>query len=68
MPEAGWFLTEISELRRKARLQLSAGAFANILFQNGILTPEEFARKMDEVAGRWAKQVRRQGRRIRRVE
>lgn len=30
-------------------------AFANILFQKGILSPEEFARKMDEVASRWAK-------------
>ena len=28
-------------------------AFANILFQKGILTPEELARKMDEVAARW---------------
>src|SRR3954469_24865135 len=28
-------------------------AFANILFQKGILTPGELARKMDEVAGRW---------------
>jgi Nitrile hydratase beta subunit len=27
-------------------------AFANILLQKGILTPEELARKMDEVAGR----------------
>jgi len=28
-------------------------AFANILFQKQILTPEELARKMDEVAARW---------------
>ncbi len=28
------------------------GAFANILFQKQILTPEELARKMDEVAAR----------------
>ena len=28
-------------------------AFANILFQKGILTPSELARKMDEVAARW---------------
>src|SRR5450432_470364 len=28
-------------------------AFANILFQKGILTPEALARKMDEVAARW---------------
>jgi hypothetical protein len=27
-------------------------AFANILFQKGIITPEELARKMDEVAAR----------------
>lgn len=27
-------------------------AFANILFQKGILTPEELAKKMDEVAAR----------------
>jgi Nitrile hydratase beta subunit, N-terminal len=27
-------------------------AFANILFQKGILKPEDLARKMDEVAGR----------------
>jgi Nitrile hydratase beta subunit len=27
-------------------------AFANILFRKGILTPEELARKMDEVAAR----------------
>lgn len=30
-------------------------AFANILFQKAILTPEELARKMDEVAGRHSK-------------
>ena len=29
-------------------------AFANILFQKGILTPEELARKMDQVEARWA--------------
>ncbi len=28
-------------------------AFANILFQKGILTPSELARKMDDVAARW---------------
>ncbi len=28
-------------------------AFANILFQKGILTPSELARKMDEVGARW---------------
>ena len=28
-------------------------AFANILFQKGILTPTELARKMDEVAARY---------------
>ena len=28
-------------------------AFANILFQKGILTPTDLARKMDEVAARW---------------
>ena len=28
-------------------------AFANILFQKGILTPSDLARKMDEVAARW---------------
>src|SRR5882724_11946585 len=27
-------------------------AFANILFQKGVLTPEDLARKMDEVAAR----------------
>jgi Nitrile hydratase beta subunit len=32
-------------------------AFTNILFQKGILSPEEFARKMDEVAARWATQA-----------
>ena len=32
-------------------------AFTNILFQKGILTPEEFARKMDEVAARYASQA-----------
>ena len=31
-------------------------AFANILFQKGILTPEELARKMDEVADRWERE------------
>jgi hypothetical protein len=29
-------------------------AFANILFQKGILTPEDLARKMDEVEARWS--------------
>lgn len=29
-------------------------AFANILFAKGIITPGVFARKMDEVAARWA--------------
>jgi hypothetical protein len=29
--------------------------FTNVLFQKGILSTEEFARKMDEVASRWAK-------------
>jgi hypothetical protein len=29
-------------------------AFANILFQKGILSPEELARKMDDVRARWA--------------
>lgn len=29
-------------------------AFANILFQKGILSPEELARKMDEVKTRWS--------------
>jgi hypothetical protein len=28
-------------------------AFANILFQKGLLTPGEIARKMDEVRARW---------------
>lgn len=28
-------------------------AFANILFRKGVLTPEELARKMDEVRARW---------------
>ena len=28
-------------------------AFANILFQKGILTPSELAQKMDEVGARW---------------
>ena len=28
-------------------------AFANILFQKGILTPSDLARKMDQVAARW---------------
>lgn len=27
--------------------------FANLLFQKGILTPEQVARKMDEVEARW---------------
>lgn len=29
-------------------------AFANILFQKQILSPEELARKMDEVEARWS--------------
>lgn len=29
-------------------------AFGNILFEKGILTPEELARKMDDVAARYA--------------
>ena len=29
-------------------------AFANILFQKGVLSPEQLARKMDEVKARWA--------------
>jgi hypothetical protein len=29
-------------------------AFANILFQKGVLTPEELARKMEEVAARYS--------------
>ena len=29
-------------------------AFANILFQKGVLTPEELARKMEEMKARWA--------------
>jgi hypothetical protein len=33
-------------------------AFTNILFRKQILTPEEFARKMDEVAARWPKDRR----------
>jgi hypothetical protein len=32
-------------------------AFANILFQKQILTPEELARKMDEVEFRWARHL-----------
>jgi hypothetical protein len=28
-------------------------AFANVLFQKGILTPSELARKMDDVGARW---------------
>jgi hypothetical protein len=32
-------------------------AFANILFQKGVLAPEELARKMDEVKARWATYV-----------
>ena len=31
-------------------------AFANILFQKGILTPSELARKMDEVEARWPRE------------
>lgn len=33
-------------------------AFANILFQKGILTPELLARKMDEVESRWQEPLR----------
>lgn len=29
-------------------------AFANIAFQKGILSPEELARKMDEIRTRWS--------------
>jgi Nitrile hydratase beta subunit len=32
-------------------------AFANILFSKGILTPGDFARKMDEVAARWVEEL-----------
>lgn len=32
-------------------------AFANILFQKQILSPEELARKMDEVETRWPKDI-----------
>ena len=32
-------------------------AFANILFQKQILTPEELARKMDEVKARWSRDL-----------
>ena len=32
-------------------------AFANILFQKGILTPEELARKMDAVETRWSSEA-----------
>ena len=31
-------------------------AFANILFQKGILTPADLARKMEEVEARWPEQ------------
>jgi hypothetical protein len=37
-------------------------AFANILFAKGILTPEELARKMDEVEARWSRVVPVEGR------
>ena len=33
-------------------------AFANILFRKGILTPEELAIKMDEVAARHAEEAK----------
>ena len=33
-------------------------AFANILFQKGVLTPHQLALKMDEVASRWARPLR----------
>ena len=29
-------------------------AFANILFRKGVLTPEDLARKMDQVEARWS--------------
>ncbi len=32
-------------------------AFANILFQKQILTPEELARKMEEVEARWSRDL-----------
>jgi hypothetical protein len=32
-------------------------AFANILFQKQILTPEQLARKMDEVRERWSRDL-----------
>jgi hypothetical protein len=32
-------------------------AFANILFQKQILSPEELARKMDEVKARWSRDL-----------
>jgi len=32
-------------------------AFANVLFQKQILTPEELAMKMDEVEARWAAEL-----------
>ena len=32
-------------------------SFANILFQKQILTPEELARKMDEVEARWTREL-----------
>ncbi|MBA3961207.1 MAG: nitrile hydratase subunit beta [Chthoniobacterales bacterium] len=28
-------------------------AFANILFQKGVLTPDDLAKKMEEIAARW---------------
>jgi Nitrile hydratase beta subunit len=35
--------------------------FANILFQKRVLTPEELARKMDEVEARWARDLEDEG-------
>jgi hypothetical protein len=32
-------------------------AFANILFQKGVLTPDDLAKKMEEVEARWADQA-----------
>jgi len=36
-------------------------AFANILFQKQVLTPEELARKMDEVSARYAREMTASG-------
>jgi hypothetical protein len=35
-------------------------AFANILFQKGVLTPSDLARRMEEVEARWPEQDSRQ--------